>query len=891
MRKISAVALFSGILSSWAFSQNGNETVSPSSTTRSHHASRLERASVTIDGIIDEEAWQRTSAANNFVQMRPNEGSPATQATDVRVLYDNDALYVAARMYDNPDSIIGELFRRDGDVLSDWFYVQIDSYFDRRTAFSFAVNPAGVKKDILISNDTQEDISWDAVWESSVGRDEKGWTAEFRIPFSQLRFSESAGELTWGVNFQRRIARNGEYSFWSPVPGDVGSYVGRFGTLTGIKGLSAPARFEVQPYVVSRLKRSPERNAGSPYYRSNDFFGNTGADFKYGVTSDFTLSGTINPDFGQVEVDPAVVNLSAFEIFFPERRPFFVEGSEIFSFGRTRNYNSYGGGQYFYSRRIGRQPQRGIGAAFVDVPDQTTILGAAKLSGKTSSGLSVGVLDAVTQRESARYIDGSGVEQTAEVEPLTNYLVARVKKDFDGQTFVGGLLTSVNRDLKDPAFQSLLHTSATTGGVDFEHRWGGRNWLLGGFIAGSRVSGDRTVVERTQRSSARYFQRPDADYLEVDANTTSLNGYAGEATLMKVGGGNWIGSLTYQEFSPGLELNDMGFASLADRRAFSTYAEYQDRTPGQTFRNYGIYAYSNHAWTFGGDRMFEIYSGGAYANLLTFWNLSAYGYWGPDVLSDKLTRGGPLMTVVGQYGTGFNVQTDSREKIVVGLGVFYRGDYSGEYDKYISFNVNLRPTAALQIQFSPQLGYERDTDIFITSVSDSLATATFGRRYVFADVGLTNLSLNTRVNWAFTPDLSLQFVIQPFIQVRNFSFFKEFLQPRTYDFAVYGRDKGTLAYDPATFQYTADPDGNGPAGTFTFGSGFGQDDFSFRSVRANLVLRWEYLPGSTIFVVWQHLRSHVGYVSDFQFGRDAGDLLREPADNIFLIKLSYWFGR
>ncbi|MBI3004672.1 MAG: carbohydrate binding family 9 domain-containing protein [Ignavibacteriales bacterium] len=890
MQRAQEVLLFLGICSIQAFGQNGEVSVSLNSA-KSHQASRLEGTAVTIDGMIDEEAWKNTSAANNFVQMRPNEGAPASQATDVRVLYDNDALYVAARIYDHPDSIVGELFRRDGDVLSDWFYVQIDSYFDRRTAFSFAVNPAGVKKDILISNDTQEDVSWDAVWESSVSRDEIGWTAEFRIPFSQLRFSESTDDLTWGVNFQRRIARNGEFSFWSPVPGDVGSYVGRFGTLTGIRGLSAPARFEIQPYVVSRVKRSPERVAGSPYYRANDFFGNTGADFKYGVTSDFTLSGTVNPDFGQVEVDPAVVNLSAFEIFFPERRPFFVEGSEIFSFGRTRNYNSYGGGQYFYSRRIGRQPQRGIGAAYVDVPDQTTILGAAKLSGKTSSGLSVGVLNAVTQRESARYIDGSGLEQTVEVEPLTNYLVTRVKKDFDGQSFVGGLITSVNRNLSDPAFNSLLHSSATTGGIDFEHRWGERNWLFGGFVAGSRVAGDKAVIERTQRSSARYYQRPDADYLGVDANRTSLSGFAGEATLMKVGGGNWIGSLTYQERSPGLELNDMGFASLADRRAFSTYAEYQDRTPGQAFRNYGIYGYSNHAWTFGGDRMFEIYNVGGYANSLSFWNFSGYAYWGPDVLSDKLTRGGPLMTVVGQYGTGFSVQSDSRDKVVVGMSVSYREDYSGEYDKYVSFNLNLRPTPAIQIQFTPQLGFERDTDQYIMSVADSLAAATYGRRYVFADVTLTNLSLNTRVNWAFTPDLSLQFVIQPFIQARDFYFFKEFLQPGTYDFAAYGRDKGTVTYDAATRVYTVDPDGGGPANAFFFGNNFGQDDFNFRSVRANLVLRWEYLPGSTIFVVWQHLRSHVGYVSDFEFGRDSGELLREPSDNIFLVKLSYWLGR
>ncbi|MGH2568845.1 MAG: DUF5916 domain-containing protein, partial [Bacteroidota bacterium] len=489
-------------------------------------------------------------------------------------------------------------------VLSDWFYVQVDSYFDRRTAFSFAVNPAGVKKDILISDDTQEDLSWDAVWDAAVQRDGQGWSVEMRIPLSQLRFSASSEGLTWGVNFQRRIARNGEFSFWSPVPGDFSTFVSRFGSLTGIAGLTSPARFELQPYVVSRLARIPDRSPGNPFYKANDLFGNVGADFKYGLTSDFTLTGTVNPDFGQVEVDPAVVNLSAFEIFFSERRPFFVEGADIFSFGRSRNFNSYGGGQYFYSRRIGRPPQRGINANFVDMPDQSTILGAAKLSGKTSDGWSVGVLDAVTQRESARYIDATGAEQSAYVEPFTNYFVGRVKKDFGGgQTFIGGLLTSVYRDLTDPAFNPLMHKSALSGGIDFDHRWGDRNWLVNGFVAGSHVAGDKAALERTQRSSTRYWQRPDADYLEVDPNKTSLSGYAAEVGLMKVGGGNWTGSVTYQEMSPGLELNDLGFASFSDRRAFSTYYSYQDRTPGETFRNYGMYAYTNHAWTFAGDNV------------------------------------------------------------------------------------------------------------------------------------------------------------------------------------------------------------------------------------------------------------------------------------------------
>ncbi|HEX9829635.1 MAG TPA: DUF5916 domain-containing protein [Bacteroidota bacterium] len=875
------------------FAQASSGAVANSPALRVLQADRLNGTSIVrIDGIIDEPVWRTAQRADGFIQRRPNQGAPATQQTEAWVLYDDDAVYVAARMYDaSPDSVVGELFRRDGTVLSDWFSVVIDSYFDRRTAFSFGMNPAGVKRDILLYNDTSEDPTWDAVWEASARRDAEGWTAEFRIPLSQLRFSDASDQLTWGINFQRSIARTGEDSHWSPVPGDNSTFVSRFGTLTGIRGLTSPARFEVLPYVASRLTRIPNRSPGDPFYNANDFFGNAGADFKYGLSSDFTLTGTINPDFGQVEADPAIINLSAFETFFSERRPFFLEGSEIFSFGRSRNYNSYGGGNYFYSRRIGRAPQRGIGAAYVDMPGQTTILGAAKLSGKTSGGWSVGLLDAITQRESARYIDGSGIEQSAFVEPFTNYLVGRVKKDFEGRTFIGGMVTSVNRDLNDPAFNPIMHKSALSAGIDFEHRWSDQNWLVNGVIAGTRVSGDKAALERTQRSNTHYFQRPDADYLGVDPNRTSLTGYNAEVGLMKVGGGNWVGSLTYQEVSPELEMNDMGFASQSDRRAFSTYYEYNDRTPGEYFRNYGIYGYTNHAWTFGGDQIFEAYNTGFYSTLVNFWKFETWAYYDPDFYSDKLTRGGPLMKVVRQYGTGFWMQSDNREKIYASLSVSFREDSSGEYDKYVSMNFNFRPTPALQITVSPQLGFERDTDQYITGVNDALATATYGRRYVFANVALTNFSINTRVDWAFTPELSLQLSLRPFIQARDFSEYKEFLQPKTYDFAVYGRDKGTLTYNSATRQYTADPDGAGPAAPFQFGSNFGQDDFNFRSIQANMVLRWEYLPGSTVYVVWQHLRSNSGLVREFNLSRDTDELFSEPADNIFLIKLSYWFGQ
>lgn len=864
----------------------------PALSAKTLQAERISSWRPVIDGLLQESGWQTARIAEGFVQMRPQEGAPASEKTEVRMLYDDDALYIGARLYDSsPDSVAGDLFRRDGTVFSDWFYVMVDSYNDGRTAFVFSVNPFGVKKDILVSNDTQEDASWDAVWDAAAHRDEQGWTAELRIPLAQLRFRESSGEQTWGLNFQRRIARKGEYVFWSPIPGDVSALVSRFGTLQGIQGLSSPARFELQPYAMSRLKRIPDRVPGNPFYKANDLFGSIGADFKYGLTSDFTLTGTVNPDFGQVEVDPAVVNLSAYETFFPERRPFFLEGSEIFSFGRTRNFNSYGFIQYFYSRRVGRPPQRGIGSQYVDVPDQTTILGAGKVSGKTTEGLSIGLLDAMTQEEEARYIDGSGNEIRTPVEPLTNYLVTRVKRDFDkGRIYVGGLLTAVNRSFPDAAFNSLMHKSSYSGGIDFEHLSEDRTWLVGGFAAGSLVTGDKSMLLRTQRSSARYYQRPDADYLDIDTNRTSLTGFAGELTLMKVGGEHWTWSLTYQDVSPGLEVNDMGFGGTVDRRAFSTYVQYDERKPDETFRNYGFYAFTNHAWNYGGNNVFAAYSAGGFGTFKNFWNIYGQLALFANALNDRLTRGGPLMTIVQQQYINVGGRTDDRAKAIAGLDLYFRTDVSGEYDRYCSLSFDFRPTPALQIEFSPRLGYERDTDQYITNVSDPMAT-TYGRRYVFTDIDLTRLSLDTRVDWTFTPNLSLQLYMQPLFEARDFHNFKEFKTPGTYDFLVYGRDAGTINYDQATKIYTVDPDGGGPASSFQFGGGFGQDDFNFRSLRLNLVVRWEYLPGSTIYVVWQHLRSNIALVSDFRLGRDVDELLGEPSDNLFLVKLSYWFGR
>jgi hypothetical protein len=435
-----------------------------------------------LDGLLHDLVWQLAPVATDFTQRSPNDGEMPSQRTEIMLLYSDIYLYVGIIAHDSsPDSIIAPIFRRDGDEASEWVHIAIDSYNDRRTAFVFGVNPRGVQRDLMITDNSNEDDSWNAVWEAEAQITEEGWSAELKIPLSQLRFSSNSTEQNWRINFQRQIARNGEEVFWRPVPQSASGLVSNFAELDGVRNLKKPRRLEILPYASAELTRIPEPDDADPYYESNDFAGRLGADVKYGITSDLTLSATINPDFGQVEADPAVINLTANENFFDEKRPFFLEGRDIFQFGNTRTFARFGNPITFYSRRIGRSPQGNhedadIDAEFVDKPDFTTIATAAKISGKTRSGWSVGFLDAYTLKETADYMNESGHEGSFAVEPATNYMVARTKKDLnEGNTYFGGFASAVNRNVDGTYFEEYMRSSAYLGGVDFEHNFGNQN--------------------------------------------------------------------------------------------------------------------------------------------------------------------------------------------------------------------------------------------------------------------------------------------------------------------------------------------------------------------------------------------------------------------------------
>jgi hypothetical protein len=909
MRRITLVSLVVGLaLSAPAGAQQ--QTPRDSAALRTVGAAPA-AGDIRLDGRLVEEAWAAAPVAGEFTESYPTPGRAARERTEVRVLYAPDALYVGVRMFDSaPDSIAAQLARRDASgIFSDWVHVMLDTHHDRRSAYRFSVNPRGVQKDVFHSDDTSEDIAWDAVWQVATRVDSLGWVAEYRIPLSQLRFDGGVppGGRVWGLGVQRDVARREERTSWSPWTRNDGGFVSRFGDLTGLNGLHATRHLELLPYTSARLDRSPRSlsPAGGPFYSATDVGVAVGADLKYGLASGLTLTATVNPDFGQVEVDPAVVNLSAFESFFPEQRPFFTEGAEIFRFAQPNTFNSYNFIQPFYSRRIGRRPQRGLGGTvdgrevmFSDVPEQTTIAAAAKVTGRTH-GWTIGLMDAVTPREHGDFLGRSIVgsdtlleRRSALVEPLANYFATRVRRDLNGgRTVAGAMLTATHRDLEDPALASMLRSAAYLGGVDFEHLWGNRGWSLNGYLVGSRIQGARGVITAAQNASARYFARPDADYLAVDTTRSSLDGVAGSLTLAKLGGTHWVGSLTYQTVSPGFEINDLGFQTRTDYHALSTDVIYRENRAGRHFRSYSFYGFSNHTWNYGGNSIFQSAYVGGDAQLSNFWSFGGRIGGGPSYRNDRLTRGGPIGAVPAQWSARVTARSDSRKRYIVGASASYREDESGEWDHVVGLSLDVRPSAALRIRLEPSWVNENDTDQYIRTVTDALATNTYGRRFVFADIEQTTMSMGTRVDWTFTPRLSLQLYAQPFEARGNFSHYKEFTEPGEFRFARYGEEIGTLTRDDTSGVYTVDPDGpSGPGQAFSVGRGFGERDFRLRSLRGNAVLRWEYRPGSTLFFVWQQDRSGLDYTGDFTSAENDGSLFRDPARNIFVIKASYWFG-
>ena len=874
-------------------------------------AVRILGEQIVLDGKLDELIWQTAPVATGFTQRFPVDGGQPSQRTEARILYTDKYIYVGVMAFETSiDSTTNPLFRRDGNETSDWVYVSFDSYNDRRTAFTFAVNPRGVQKDILYFDDNNEDVLWDAVWEAEAQTLGNGWSVEMKIPLSQLRFSSKDAVQSWGVNFQRRIARHNETNYWAPTSQSEAGVVSNFGRLNGISNLTEPRRLEIAPYMSSKLTREPEDDPENPYYESNAVDFGLGGDIKYGLTSDLTLTATINPDFGQVEADPATINLSQFEVFFSERRPFFLEGNDIFRFGSTRTYNTFGNPNTFYSRRIGRSPQGSLGrfndfrngsvfnsdslqSSYQDIPDQTNIAAAAKISGKTKSGWSIGILNAYTLEETGSFtLDQGDIlgQKTGKytVEPASNYLVTRVKKDLnEGNTVAGGFLSAVNRNIDGTYFESYLRSSAYVTGVDFEHNWNDREYVVSGTFSVSQINGSTETIEAAQNAPQRYMQRVDSDELSVDPTKNSLEGFATELSVRKSSGDHFTGSATYSEVSPGYETNDLGFQNRADYRALAFAFQWQETAPKKV-QYWEMWSYHLHGWNYDGDRLFQNYNIGGFTRFKNQWYFNGNFNTSFGRVSDRLTRGGPLMNYNSDYNINFNFGSDRSKMFSFSTGQFHRRDIENEYDDYYWFDINYRPTTFIQLSISPEIGFELDEDQYVATIdrssTDPDANQTFGKRYIFADSRSANLSTSIRLNWTFTPKISLQTYLRPFIASSRFSNFGEFNDPGGFGFDRYGKDEGVLT-ESGNGDFAVDIDEDG-----TDDFEFSRPDFTFRSLQGNAVFRWEYKPGSTFFLVWQQQRAGSIENGNWDFGRDLIDIFNPKPVNVFLVKFSYWFG-
>ena len=846
-------------------------------------------AEMVIDGKLEEPAWSAATPADGFRQRDPKEGEPATERTEVRVAYDDHALYVGARLYDRePGRINRRLARRDDDVEADSLRVYLDPRHDHRSGVIFELSAAGVQSDAVLFNDSWDDSSWDGVWESAVAVDAEGWTAEIKIPLSELRFP-AGDQQTWGFNVTRFIQRKNESDWLELVPKKESGLASRMAHLTGLDGLRPRPHLALLPYTVSKGEFIAPTSSFDPFNDGSRMSGAAGLDVKVGVNGSLVLDGTINPDFGQVEVDPAVVNLTDFETFFDEKRPFFIEGSQLFSnFARNGSNNFWGFNrsdpQLFYSRRIGRAPQGEIEADYVSQPAATSILGAGKLTGKTKSGWSLAVLDAVTGREWADLSNGVGAPGRQEIEPFTNALVARAFREA-GQFGYGVMGTALNRNLRDPQLADDLVEQAYVVGADgYAFLDAKKEWVVSGGGAWSRIAGSEAAIDRVQRLPQHYFQRPDAAPSRLDPAATSLSGWSGNVNLNRQSGRFRVNSALWAT-SPGFDSNDLGFNWKSDRWGGHLVGEYRKTDPGRLFRNAFVAIAKWYTFNFEGDKQ------GDGVNL--FSNVRFLNYWGMGLnlnhrfraQDDRFTRGGPSALSGSSSGGGVWLQSDSRKKISGRVNTFYQRNEFGGWGFEGNLSLDLKPWSSLTVSLGPEWNRTHARAQWVGAIEDQ--SAAHGQRYVFSDMEQHELIVTARINWILSPRVSLQVYAQPLISVGDYDGFKEFSRPRAFEFRGYGTQAGAIAYRASTDEFEVDPDGAGPAAPFLLTN----PDFNYKSLRINAIFRWEYRPGSTLYVAWTQARQDSADPGDFELGRDADHLLGAPADDVFLIKLAYRFGK
>jgi len=849
-------------------------------------------ATVTLDGIPEEDAWNAVEWGGDFTQWQPNEGKPPSQQTNFKILYDEKFLYVAYRCHDlAPDSITKRMGRRD-EFPGDWVEINIDSYHDLRTAFSFTVSVSGVRNDEFVSNDGYNwDANWNPIWFAKTHIDDKGWTAEVKIPFSQLRYGNEP-EKVWGIQIMRRLFRKEERSTWQYIPQNSGVWVSRFGELHGLKNIPMHRQVEIAPYIIAQADKY-KKEPGNPFAKGLDTKLTGGLDGKLAITNDLILDFTINPDFGQVEADPSQVRIDGFQNFFEERRPFFIESRNIFDYRLT---GSEAGGDYdadllFYSRRIGSSPH-GFpdlsNGEYVKYPQNTSILGATKFSGKTKKGWSIGILESITQREMAT-IDQNSQRRKEMVEPLTNYFVGRLQKDIkSGNTILGGIITGVNRE---KGLNDILHSSATTGGLDFLHYWKNRTWYIRGNIVFSHVKGSKEAILKTQTGFEHLFQRSGASEVSVDSTRTSLTGMGGTIRFGKIGGKSGkLGQVFKFETgitlrSPGLELNDIGFMLTSNEINHFTWAGLHFQKPFSFFRTARLNYNHWSRWDYSGQFIYQAFNFNSHATFKNNWQSGTGVTWNPFDISNNALRGASSIRRPAGMGHNVYVSSDYRKKMNVNLNILnFWGFENSIYGNDLGLTVSVQPLDALRISLSGNYAYTwRRQDQFVSNVLYNNSVRT-----IVGEVKQKTLRFTGRLSYNITPELTVQYYGQPFITrplYNKFAFVSDPLAKKYDDrFHVFNSNEISFSNDRYFVDETADgiPDYN-----------FSEPDFNFVQFRSNLIVRWEYRAGSELYLVWSQ-----GNTPDASSDLDTpiaeslfDNAFAEQARNIFLVKWTYRFLR
>jgi len=862
----------------------GSPQVKGSGQARSISAFRLNGTPIEIDGRLNDLVWQELPPQGDFIQRNPDDGSSATLATEFAVAYDSEFLYVGIRAYDDqPELIEGILTRRDESSPSDWLYISIDSYHDHRTAFEFGLNAAGVKQDLRRFDDSNADFDWNAVWEGDVNIDDEGWTAEFAIPFRELRFN-SAESLTWGFNVYREFPRNdNELAIWNYWSHEETGFVSNYGELTGLTNVQAKQPIYITPYVMGQSGMNDAVMSEFDQYENS---ASMGVDIRKNFDLGLTFSGTINPDFGQVEADPAEFNLTEFESYFREKRPFFIEGGNILNFSLGFGDGDNSSNTLFYSRRIGRAPQGGVSyddaeVSSVDVPENTRILAAGKFTGKLDNGLSIGLMSAATAEELAvvKYADGH--ESSNVIEPATTYLLTRVQQDYrDGLTSVGGIFTATIRAL-DETNMDWLRKKAFTGGFDFNHQSSDRVYSIESALAFSHVTGSEEAILNTQLNPARYFQRPDAKHLSVDSSATSLSGMGGKFILGKSEGKiSMFGGVLAT--SPGLEVNDLGFMRAVDNINEFIWVGYRHWEANKFFLNYSLNFNQWANWTFGGESKGVGGNVNGNATLKNNWGIGGGLNLNSGGLVPFHLHGGPSIRSSTNLSSWANIHTDGRRDLSGGVSgsYFYSQDdvHSIDLSPYFTW----RPKKNVSLSLGPNFHYLDDTWAWITSMEDSLNQA----EYIFSGMKLAQTTLTFRADITLSTTLSLQAYAQAFIMGADYFDYRRVDDHTKADFNLRFQDlpDHLLAFDGNGALSGIDIDQDGIIDYAP--TSYVYSNFNYSELTSNVVLRWEYSTGSVMYLVWSRGASAYDPSWRFNPGEDLESLLSLEADNIFLIKVN-----